>query len=88
MQFESMFKGLRERVEMLIVLSVLALVRAAGAARVRGRRAAEGYGTLEFAGLALLVVALVIAADKALDAPIDQMFKRLVGRIGNIGADE
>lgn len=87
MQSTSKFNGFRERVEMLIVLALFALVRAAGAARVRGRPAAAGYGTLEFAGLALLVVALVIAADKALDAPIDQMFQRLVGRIGNIGAD-
>ncbi len=87
MQSTSKVNGFRERVEMLIVLALFALVRAAGAARVRGRRAAAGYGTLEFAGLALLVVALVIAADKALDAPIDQMFQRLVGRIGNIGAD-
>lgn len=87
MQSTSKVNGFRERVEMLIVLALFALVRAAAAARVRGRRVATGYGTLEFAGLALLVVALVIAADKALDAPIDQMFQRLVGRIGNIGAD-
>jgi hypothetical protein len=71
---------------MLVTLTSYALValRRADARLKSGARSRPGYGTLEFAGLALLVVAAVIAANTLLKQPITDMLSRVVTQIGNI----